>query len=240
MNSCAASIFAIGRETVQRARAKRAAADALTAAIESRGGVLRVSSSMGRASRSRYDSYYVPDVAVHCGDRLSGGISLIPDPVIVVEVISGSTERYDLTAKSIDYFLVPSIRHYLIVDLKRRVVLHHGRGEGDAIPTAIVPRGRHPPGPARPDRGISGTRRHRRLGHEHEPARHWDWRGGYENEPAPLACDAIDMLARKKRRMSTPFVALPNRQDTTLMLERSPGAPLPRSVARRTTRETGL
>ncbi len=80
-------------------------------------------------------------MAVHCGDRLSGGISLIPDPIIVVEVISGSTERYDLTAKSIDYFLVPSIRHYLIVDLKRRVVLHHRRGEGDAIPKAIVREG---------------------------------------------------------------------------------------------------
>ncbi len=141
-------VFAMGCETVQHARAKRAAADALTAAIKSAGASCE-SFIDGPGVAVKDDSYYVPDVAVHCGDRLSGGISLIPDPVIVVEVISGSTERYDLTAKSIDYFLVPSIRHYLIVDLKRRVVLHHRRGEGDAIPTAIVREGEirlDPPG----------------------------------------------------------------------------------------------
>ncbi len=133
-------VFAMGRETVQHARAKRAAADALTAAIKAAGASCE-SFIDGPGVAVKDDSYYVPDVAVHCGDRLSGAISLIPDPIIVVEVISGSTERYDLTAKSIDYFLVPSIRHYLIADLKRHVVLHHRRGEGDAIPTAIVREG---------------------------------------------------------------------------------------------------
>ncbi len=133
-------VFAMGRETVQHARAKRAAADALTSAIKA-AGVPCESFIGGPGVSVKDDSYYVPDVAVHCGERLSGSVSLIPDPVIIVEVISGSTERYDLTAKSIDYFLVPSIRHYLIVDLKRHVVLHHRRGEGDAIPAAIMREG---------------------------------------------------------------------------------------------------
>ncbi len=130
-------IFAMSRETIQHARAKRAAADALTAAIK-RAGLRCESFIDGPGVPVADDSYYVPDVAVHCGERLSGTISLIPDPVIVVEVVSGSTERYDLQIKSIDYFLIPSVRHYLMIDLKRRAVLHQRRGEGTAIPTEIL------------------------------------------------------------------------------------------------------
>jgi hypothetical protein len=37
--------------------------------------------------------------------------------------------------------IAASLQHYLVADLKRRLVLHHRRGEGTAIPTEIVREG---------------------------------------------------------------------------------------------------
>ena len=48
-----------------------------------------------------------------------------PNPVIVVEVLSPSTRGIDSTVKLAGYFLVPSLKHYLIVDLGRRHVVHY-------------------------------------------------------------------------------------------------------------------
>jgi Uma2 family endonuclease len=47
------------------------------------------------------------------------------------------------------YFRLPSIAHYLIVDLNQSVVIHHARSVGDTILTRIVTEGRialDPPG----------------------------------------------------------------------------------------------
>lgn len=61
------------------------------------------------------------------------------DPVIVVEVQSPSTGTRDSTTKLVDYFRMPSVRHYLIVHPVRRVVVHHARGDVEAgIATRIV------------------------------------------------------------------------------------------------------
>lgn len=82
-----------------------------------------------------------PDVSVTCrpiGDR----DDTVPDPVLVVEVISPSTEREDRGRKKFDYFATPSIRHYAIVEQEaRRVDLYTRDGEqwtdqvieGDAV-----------------------------------------------------------------------------------------------------------
>ncbi len=39
-----------------------------------------------------------------------------PNPVVVVEVLSPSTRGIDTTVKLAGYFLVPSLKHYLIVE----------------------------------------------------------------------------------------------------------------------------
>jgi Uma2 family endonuclease len=78
-----------------------------------------------------------PDVLVHCGAYDPGKVSL-PNPIIVVEVISPASVRTDVDRKLIDYFSVPSILHYLIVYDDRRVV-HHRRESGDGeITTRIL------------------------------------------------------------------------------------------------------
>ena len=98
----------------------------------------------------RIDAYrsYQPDALVYCGQPLPGDTLEIPNPMIVVEVLSPSNAMKDLRDKLVGYFQVPSIVHYLIVDPTQPVVVHHSRG-ADAIVTRIVTEGRitlDPPG----------------------------------------------------------------------------------------------
>ncbi|KMO30600.1 hypothetical protein VP06_21255 [Methylobacterium aquaticum] len=74
---------------------------------------------------------YEPDALVYCGPRLDPDSVEVPNPIIVVEVLSPSTRRIDASEKLIGYFQVPSIHHYLMVDPDRRMVVHHRRTGGD-------------------------------------------------------------------------------------------------------------
>lgn len=77
-----------------------------------------------------------PDALVHCGPY-DGDKLFVPNPIIVVEVISPSTVRTDVDRKLMDYFSVPSILHYLIVYDEQRVV-HHRRESADGDITTRV------------------------------------------------------------------------------------------------------
>lgn len=80
---------------------------------------------------------FEPDAMVRCGVPLDGDVVKLSDPVIVVEVLSPSTQGIDAGAKLEGYFRLPSVRHYLIVDANDRLVVHHRR-DGEAITTRIV------------------------------------------------------------------------------------------------------
>jgi Uma2 family endonuclease len=80
---------------------------------------------------------FEPDIVVFAG--LMGDRDIItPDPIVVVEVLSPSTEKKDLTVKLAGYFNVPAIQHYLIVDWEDREIIHHRReGAGLAKPVIV-------------------------------------------------------------------------------------------------------
>ncbi len=61
--------------------------------------------------------------------------------MIVVEVLSPSSGYRDNAHKLANYFRVPSIQHYLIVDPNVRRIVHHKRGAGDALETRICAEG---------------------------------------------------------------------------------------------------
>jgi Uma2 family endonuclease len=65
----------------------------------------------------------------------------IPNPVIVVEVLSPSTAADDHGVKLDGYFSLGSVHHYLILDPDRRVMIHHRRGEAGAIETRVLREG---------------------------------------------------------------------------------------------------
>jgi Uma2 family endonuclease len=65
----------------------------------------------------------------------------VPNPIVVVEVLSPSTARTDATTKLHGYFLLKSVQHYLIVDPEERTITHHRRGSGDAVETRVAGEG---------------------------------------------------------------------------------------------------
>ena len=57
----------------------------------------------------------------------------IPNPVIVVEVLSPSSIKRDLTDKLAGYFQVACIMHYLVLDPEDKAIIWHRRGAGTGI-----------------------------------------------------------------------------------------------------------
>jgi Uma2 family endonuclease len=84
---------------------------------------------------------YQPDLLVYCGDPVSGDALEVPNPVVVVGVLSPGNAITDLRDKLQGYFRIPSIAHYLVIDPDKRLVIHHTREHDDVIGTRIVTSG---------------------------------------------------------------------------------------------------
>jgi Uma2 family endonuclease len=90
-----------------------------------------------------------PDALVYCGPKVARGVQEVPNPVVIVEVLSPSTRRRDHGDKLEGYFTLPSLFHYLIIDPDRALLIHHRReGAAAAVPEIVTgPRLRlDPPG----------------------------------------------------------------------------------------------
>ena len=120
-------IIGMAPERVAHARRKLAICDRLRAAI--------VEAGVPRET--------IPDELVHCGTPIDGDEMLLPDPVIIVEVLSPSTRAVDLTYKLARCFQRPSLHHYLVARANTPAMPHHRR-TGDGISVQIVG-----PGPLR-------------------------------------------------------------------------------------------
>lgn len=76
---------------------------------------------------------YEPDATVRLGALLPAKQRTVPDPVIVVEVLSPSSVHMDTSAKLIGYFKLASVQHYLMIDPDTRTVTHHTRGRDGKV-----------------------------------------------------------------------------------------------------------
>jgi Uma2 family endonuclease len=133
-------VHAMSPEGAGHAEVKFAVQAALAAGIQGR----RLPCHMlpdGMTVRIDEGMAYEPDALVYCGPKVPRSALEIPNPIVVVEVLSPSTGRIDATRKLAAYFRLPSIVHYLIVDPKEPLVIHHARGSGDKIDTRIVTQG---------------------------------------------------------------------------------------------------
>jgi Uma2 family endonuclease len=123
-------IVAMTRDTVRHNRTKFAAAQTLDGAVRTAGlPCLVLIDGVGVAINDK--TLRIPDVLVHCGAEPDPDALIVESPLVVVEVVSPSSERDDTGAKIIDYFSVPGIRHYLIISSEKRVVIHHRRNGGE-------------------------------------------------------------------------------------------------------------
>ncbi len=113
-------------ERIQHVRVKFRVCAALTSAIEAAGLACEALSD-GVTVEIDEDTDYEPDAVVNCGAPAAPEATSAPNPVIVVEVLSPSTQSSDTGEKLAGYFRVPSVQHYLIVSTRRREVIHHRR-----------------------------------------------------------------------------------------------------------------
>lgn len=77
------------------------------------------------------DRVRYPDGVVTCTAG-AGTDQLLPEPVIVFEVISPTSSRLDRIVKLREYAAVPSIRRYVIVESSSAALTVHARAQGDA------------------------------------------------------------------------------------------------------------
>ncbi len=133
-------VVAMSPERVNHALAKGQAWLALRTAIAARGLACQALPD-GATVRIDDRTVYEPDTLVRCGPPLPGDAIEVTDPVVVVEVVSPSSRGIDRGVKLAGYFSLPSVRHYLIVDTDKRVVIHHRRGEAGEIEVRILHEG---------------------------------------------------------------------------------------------------
>lgn len=141
-------VIAMAPETADHAEIKGAIYLALRSAIRRDRLPCRVLPD-GMIVRIDSETAYEPDAQVYCGERLKGTALEVPNPVIVVEVLSPSTQHIDMSRKLAGYFRLPSVAHYLIVDPTQPSIVHHARGTGETILTRVMTEGQivlDPPG----------------------------------------------------------------------------------------------
>lgn len=131
------AVVAMAPERAHHATAKGNAFIALRNAISARGLTCQAFPD-GMSVRINDRTVYEPDAIVRCGPQLPGDAIEANDPIIIVEVVSPSSRGVDRGVKLASYFLLPSVRHYLIVDTDKRVVIHNHRGEEGRIEVKIL------------------------------------------------------------------------------------------------------
>jgi hypothetical protein len=93
------------------------------------------------------DSDFEPDASLRCGPRLPGSAMHVPDPVILVEVLSPDSGTRDRSTKFRAYFKLPTVHHYLIVwPEEQRIVCHSRLPNGD-LATQVFEHGEIPLSP---------------------------------------------------------------------------------------------
>lgn len=129
-------IVQMASERSAHALAKFAIARRLAEAVEAAGLQCQVYPD-GMAVAVDNKTIYEPDAMVRCGEPLDGETVHILDPVIIVEVLSRSTQSVDSGDKLFDYFRIPSLHHYLLVRARDNRIVHHWRTGDGTINTRI-------------------------------------------------------------------------------------------------------
>jgi Uma2 family endonuclease len=133
-------VYAMTPERAAHAKIKFAVQAALANAIRARGLPCHMLPD-GMTVRVADSTAYEPDALVYCGPELPPAAIEVPNPVIVVEVLSPSTRYLDTGLKLPGYFALSSVVHYLIVDPDKPLIIHHARQDDGTILTRIVTAG---------------------------------------------------------------------------------------------------
>ena len=77
------------------------------------------------------DNYFYPDLMVTCSEADRASRLSKSDPVLIIEVLSKSTEAYDRGAKFANYRAIETLTEYAMIDINaRRVELYRKGADG--------------------------------------------------------------------------------------------------------------
>jgi Uma2 family endonuclease len=133
----AGSVYAMAPERAIHAKMKFAVQSALAECI-SRAGLPCHMLPDGMTVRVDRYTAHEPNALVYCGPELPSLAIEVPNPIIVVDVLSPSPRHVDASAKLMGYSAIQSIEHYLIFDPEGRPTLHHRRTSVDSFVTQVV------------------------------------------------------------------------------------------------------
>jgi Uma2 family endonuclease len=129
-------VVAKAPERVAHNRRKRAARDALRRAVRA-AGLTTCEAFADGITVEVENSDFEPDAVLHCGPRLPGDSTKVPDPVVLVEVLSLDSGTRDRATKRRAYFRLPSVQHYLIVWPEQERFVRHSRVADDQVVTEV-------------------------------------------------------------------------------------------------------
>ena len=115
----AGEVFAMAGGTESHALISMNVGAALVSAL--RGKPCRVYGADMKLYVRDYDKFCYPDVQVLCEKGIRHGVS-VENPLLVVEVLSDSTESYDRGRKFQHYRSIEALQYYLLVDQSRKHV----------------------------------------------------------------------------------------------------------------------
>jgi Uma2 family endonuclease len=80
------------------------------------------------------EKYTYPDITVVCGNielEKIKGVETLLNPIVIMEILSESTEAYDRGTKFRHYRLIPSLQEYILVSQDHCLVELYRRGDND-------------------------------------------------------------------------------------------------------------
>ena len=141
-------VVAMAPERISHNRRKRAARDALQRAV-AQAGLASCEAFADGVAVQVDNSDFEPDALLRCGPRLPGDATKVPDPLVLVEVLSPDSGTRDRATKLRAYFKLPSVQHYLIVWPEEQRIVRHSRLPNEQIATQVFAAGEirlDPPG----------------------------------------------------------------------------------------------
>lgn len=101
--------------------------------VQTKGRPCFVYGSDMRVALPSAPSYFYPDISAACGERVfekrPDGDTLL-NPLVVIEIMSASTENHDKTRKREVYHQIESVTDYLLVRQERVHITHEKREDG--------------------------------------------------------------------------------------------------------------
>jgi hypothetical protein len=99
-----------------------------------RGTKCRATGSDLRVGVSKQGPFFYPDVSVLCGDAelADDWKNTLLNPILIVEVLSPSTEAFDRGKKFAAYRSIPALREYVLVSQSEAYIEVCSKGPGEA------------------------------------------------------------------------------------------------------------